>query len=104
MDEAFFELDMLMVLVQGLVVGVVVVEGWLLEKPYVLEENLAYLKSSCTWRSALVAWCTSSMRFEYGWKSAIFLIGWLSPFKKRAIVCSSSSVTLARIMAISISL
>ena len=68
-------LDLSMLEVEGLVVGVGVVEAWLLEKPYDLDENLAYLKSSCTWRSALVAWCTSSMRFEYGWKSMIFLIG-----------------------------
>ena len=74
-DEAFLEVDLSMLEVEGLVVGVGVVEAWLLEKPYDLDENLAYLKSSCTWRSALVAWCTSSMRFEYGWKSAIFLMG-----------------------------
>ena len=32
-DEAFLELDLSMVLVEGLVVGVGVVEAWLLEKP-----------------------------------------------------------------------
>ena len=74
-DEAFLEVDLSRLEVEGLVVGVGVVEAWLLEKPWDLDENLAYLKSSCTWRSALVAWCTSSMRFEYGWKSTIFLMG-----------------------------
>ena len=64
--KAFLEVDLSMLEVGGLVVGVGVVEAWLLEKLYDLDENLAYLKSSCTWRSALVAWCTSSMRFEYG--------------------------------------
>ena len=73
--EACLEVDLSMLEVEGLVVGVGVVEAWLLEKPYDLDENLAYLKSSCTWHSALVAWCTSSMRFEYGWKLAIFLMG-----------------------------
>ena len=32
-DEAFLELDLSMVLVEGFVVGVGVVESWLLEKP-----------------------------------------------------------------------
>ena len=53
-----------MLLVEGLVDGVGVVEAWVLEKLYVLDENLADLKSSCTWCSALVAWCTSSMRLD----------------------------------------
>ena len=37
-------------LVEGLVEadGVGVIEAWVLEKPYDLDENLAYLKSSCT--------------------------------------------------------
>ena len=73
--EAFLEVNLSMLVVQGFEVGVGVVEAWLLKKLYDLDENLAYLKSSCTWRSSLVAWCTSSMRFEYGWKLAIFLIG-----------------------------
>ena len=32
-DEAFLEVDLSMLEVEGLVVGVGVVEGWLLEKP-----------------------------------------------------------------------
>ena len=72
--EAFLEVDLSMLELDGLVVGVGVVEAWLLENKD-LDENLASLKSSCTWRFALVAWCTSSMRFEYGWKSTIFLMG-----------------------------
>ena len=42
-DEAFLELDLSTLLVEGLVDGVGVVEAWLLEKPYDLDENLAYL-------------------------------------------------------------
>ena len=74
-EEDFLWPDLSTFVVEGLVDGVGVVEAWVLEKPYDLDENLAYLKSSCAWRSALVAWCTSSMRFKYGWKSAVFLMG-----------------------------
>ena len=47
-DEAFLEVDLSMLEVEGLVVSVGIIEAWLLEKPYVLDEYLAYLKSSCT--------------------------------------------------------
>ena len=42
-DEAFLELDLSTLLVEGLVDGVGFVEAWVLEKLYDLDENFAYL-------------------------------------------------------------